>query len=309
MYYSYVHKVSKGRTMIMRRGIFTIVLFSIVAVTVSGCLGGFVRRQELEATARIAVASVVVHRLSDGEEKANETVLQAAVDHAVEQVKSSLAGIRQWNISDPSEQKEGKAVLASFGAVSPADLAAVIPRPEDQASAKETLGAELAAWKAQFLAAKGQPTVPREAFVPDQEPAPKDAAVRPLMLHLAGKLCKDLQVDAVVFAQLRIAVTHPRENAFIVTEGRTDGMVSMSATLVIVDKTGAVIADMGLRPIGEGSRTRDLLPVYAGAGKDAVRDGNVDLSDPRKKVPKALAVLVEESVADLATDLRARMEK
>jgi hypothetical protein len=124
------------------------------------------------------------------------------------------------------------------------------------------------------------------------------------MLHEAGRLCEALRVDAVAFAQVRTTVTHPRESAFIVTDERTDGMLSLSATLVIVDKSGRIIADMGLRPLGSRSSSRDMLPLYRGAGREAVAAANIDLADPGKKVQRALTVLSDEAVADLIASLK-----
>jgi hypothetical protein len=92
-----------------------------------------------------------------------------------------------------------------------------------------------------------------------------------------------------------------------VTDERTDGLLTVSATLVIVDKTGKIIVDMGLRPTNERSRSRDLLPLYRGAGKDAVKAANIDLADPKKKVANALNALIVGSVADLMEALKAEL--
>jgi hypothetical protein len=69
----------------------------------------------------------------------------------------------------------------------------------------------------------------------------------------------------------------------------------MAATLVVVDRTGRVIADLP----GEPGRTRDLLPLYKGAGKDSVKVENIDLGDPKKKAAQAFSVLIEETTADM----------
>jgi hypothetical protein len=106
-------------------------------------------------------------------------------------------------------------------------------------------------------------------------------------------------VDAIAFVHLRASITHPRAGTFIVTDNRTDGMLRMAATLVIVDRTGRVIADMGWPPLDDSARTRDLLPVYKGAGRDFVKEEFIDLADPKKKAAQAFSSLIEETVADL----------
>ncbi|HEY6010014.1 MAG TPA: hypothetical protein VIX18_00985, partial [Nitrospirota bacterium] len=60
-----------------------------------------------------------------------------------------------------------------------------------------------------------------------------------------------------------------------------------------------IIADTGPPENEKRVRTRDLLPVYLGAGKDAVRRENIDLGDSRKKIAQAFRSLVEETSADL----------
>ena len=281
-----------------------LVLLSLAALIASGCASGMLHREGLEATGNIAVVSVVAQRVPEGKREANDQVLQASVEHAAVTVRSGLAEVRKWKVLDGLERKEARRELSSFGSPNLAELAALFPQPPDQEHAREVAAAELAAWKEQFIGLKGLPVIPREALLPDEERTQKDAAVRPLMLQQAGKLCKGLQVDAVAFVQARYAITHPRESAFIVTDDRTDGLLTVAVTLTIVDQQGAIIADMGLRPLNERSRSRDLLPVYRGTGRDAVRPENIDLADPKKKVARAFAALLDESVGDLMAELK-----
>jgi hypothetical protein len=267
-----------------------------------------VRREGIDAAVRIAVASAALPRLSDADRTGNRSVLQEAADRAAGQVRTGLAGARAWTVLDAATLGGGKPVQ-SFGKVSEKDLAGLFPRSDARTQARDAVLAEQSAWNKQFIAAEGLPVVPREALVPDEEATQKDPAVRAVMLQQAGQLCRALNVDAVAFAHLRYAITHPRESAFIVTDDRTDGMLALSATLVIVDKNGTIIADMGVRPIGRRSRSRDLLPVYRGAGRDAVKNGNIDLADPKKIVQKAFLSLVDETVADLMDALKMELKK
>ena len=284
-------------------------LLSAAALLAGGCGSSLVHRERIDATARIAVVSVVMPRIAESKREANTAVLQAAVNEAADEVRTGLAGVRNWKVLDAAKVQGAKAALASFGSASRGDLAALFPRPEEQTHAREAVGAEAAAWNDRFIGAAGLPVIPREALLPDEELTQQDEAVRPVLRQQAGRLCKELMVDAVVFSHLRFAVTHPRESSFIVTDDRTDGLLALSATLVMVDKTGRIIVDMGLRPIDERSRHRDLLPLYRGAGKEAVQAANIDLADPKKKVARALSSLVSESVTDLMDLLKAELEK
>jgi hypothetical protein len=279
------------------------VIFIAATVFSAGCSSGLVQRQGLDATGEMALVSVVLPRL-DSPHGSGHEVLQQAVDHAAEQARKDLATVRNWKVIDPSETKSGKAALASFGVVSTEGLAILFPRQAEQAQAKQAVSAELGEWKERFIGARRLLIIPREAFLPDEEKTQKDERVRPVMRQQAGELCKALDVDAVAVIQIRYAITHPRESAFIVTEERTDGLLALSATLTVVDRAGSVIVDMGLRPVDERSRSRDLLPIYRGSGKDAVKVSNIDLADPKKKVEKALNMLIDESLFDLMAALK-----
>jgi hypothetical protein len=247
-------------------------------------------------------------RVADTSREANRKILQAAVDHAAAQARAGLAGIRPWQVLDAATIDRGKAVL-SFGNVSHQDLSALFPDVNEQKRVREAMAAQMKLWQERFIAPAGLPIIPREAFVPDEEELGNDQAISKVLLDQAGKLCGALQVDAVAIVQVRCAVTHPREKAFIVTDERTDGMLALSATLMVVDKTGTIIIDMGIRPINEQSPSRDLLPLYRGAGREAVMAGSIDLADPKKKVSQAFSALIDAAVADLMASLKAELKK
>ena len=295
--------------MFPRKRACSILLLISAALLAAGCGGRLVQRPDLlEATNRIALVSTVMPRVADTSREANRKVLQAAVDHAAAQVRTGLATIRPWTVLDAAAIDHGKAAL-SFGNASHQDLSALFPYVNEQNRVQEALAAQRELWRDRFIGAEGLPIIPREAFAPDEGSPGKDPLIRTVLLDQAGKLCSALRADAVAFVQVRCAVTHPRERAFIVTDERTDGMLALSATLVVVDKTGTIIADMGVRPLTEGSPSRDLLPLYRGAGREAVEAGNVDLADPKNKIPRALSALIDAAVADIMASLKAELAK
>jgi len=299
----------KGKTMFRRKRACSILLLISAALLAVGCGGRLVQRQDLlDATSRIALVSTVMPRVADTSREANRKVLQAAVDHAAAQVRTGLAGIRPWKVLDAAAIDHGKAVL-SFGNVSRQDLSALFPDVNEQNRVQEATGAQMKLWQERFIAAAGLPIIPLGAFAPDEEELGSEQAIRRLLLDQAGKLSSALQVDAVAIVQVRCMVTHPREKAFIVTDERTDGMLALSATLMVVDKTGTIIIDMGVRPINEQSPSRDLLPLYRGAGREAVMAGSIDLADPKKKVSQAFSALIDAAVADLMARMKAELTK
>jgi hypothetical protein len=299
----------KGKTMFRRKRACSLLLLISAALLAAGCGGRLVQRQDLlEATTRIALVSTVMPRVADTSREANRKVLQAAVDHAAAQARTGLAGIRPWKVLDAATIDHGKAVM-SLGNVSHQDLSSLFPHGNEQNWVRQALAAQRELWQERFIGAAGLPIIPREAFTPGEGEPGEDPSIRRVLLDQAGKLCNALQVDAAAIVQMRCMVTHPREKAFIVTDERTDGMLALSATLIVVDKTGTIIADMGVRPINELSPSRDLLPLYRGAGREAVAAGNIDLADPKKKISQALFALIDAAVADLMASLKAELTR
>jgi len=282
-------------------------LFALM-LCVSGCGMKRVDREGLDAAGRIAVVSVVLDRVADTSRDGNRVVLQASVNHARDRAEAGLAGARRWSVLDPAKEHQGKKAQA-FGRVSDADLAALFPAPEERKRITALAQQELAHWKDRYIGAEGLPVIPHVAFAPEDDGPQSDPALRQVMLQQAGRLCSVLNVDAVAFMHLRASVTHPRDSTFIVTDNRTDGMLRVAATMVIVDRTGRLIADMGWPPLDSSARTHDLLPVYRGAGRDVVKQENIDLDDPRKKVPRAFSLLIDEALEDMMADLKAAAGK
>lgn len=294
-----------GVCMMTARNAIAVLLLTLSASVpaMPGCGARLVDREGIDAAARLAVVSVVMPRVADVSRAGNQAVLQASVNAASDRVRAGLAAAHTWTIIDPVKEHKGKAVRA-FGRVSDNDIADQVPDAEERKRVRAAILENLSAWKEGLIGAEGLPVIPRSAFAPGDEGPETEPAVRQVMQLQAGKLCGALQVDAVVFVHLRASITHPRTGTFIVTNGRTDGMLRMAATLVILDRTGRVIADMGWPPLDDSARTRDLLPVFKGAGRDFVRDEFLDLADPKKKTAQAFTTLVDESVADLMQRLK-----
>ena len=291
---------------VMRSGmdmVAVLLVLSMAGAAMTGCGSRSVDQAGFQAAARVAVVSVVMSPVADAAREENRSVMQAAVNRASEQARNGLAGIRSWSVIDPVKEQKGKAVR-SFGIVANGDLAGLFPDGEARKRAQGSVHAQLSAWKGELIGSEGLAVVPRSAFAPAEEGQETDPVVRTVMLQQAGTLCGALQVDAVAFVQVRARINHPRAAAFIVTDSRTDGMLTMAQTLVIIDRSGRVIVDMGWPPLDKIARSRDLLPLYRGAGRDAVRDENIDLGDPKKKIPAAFTALVDETAADLMTALR-----
>jgi hypothetical protein len=259
-------------------------------------------REGLDAAGKIAIVTVTMPKIADVTRDQNRAVLQASVDLAREQASENLKRIRSWTILDLSGPKLTK-IVRSFGAVSDADAQVKFPDGETAVSAGKAIEAARSEWKEQYIGAENLPLIPRQALA-REDGRGGEPLVQILMLDQAGKLCAALGADAVVFVHMHAAITHPREKTFIVRENRTDGALQMAQSLVLVDRSGRIIADLGAPENEKRARIRDLLPLYLGAGKDAVRRENIDLGDSRKKIAQAFRALVEETSADMAALLK-----
>jgi type IV secretory pathway ATPase VirB11/archaellum biosynthesis ATPase len=78
----------------------------------------------------------------------------------------------------------------------------------------------------------------------------------------------------------------------------------MAQTIIIVDKRGEIIVDMGSPSLGKSAKTRDMLPLYIGSGEDAIKEDNIDLTDPQKNIQKAFFSLIDETASEMIKNLK-----
>lgn len=275
-----------------------------LAVSLSSCVGRpGILPENLALTKKISIISVTMPKVADISRETNRQVLQASLNYARERIAADLQHVRSWKIVEPSGAKPAK-MLRAFGAVSDDELRSRFPQGEGPVLARKAFDLERTRWKEQHVGAEHLPVVPRSALVADQGNGRGDLQIRPFLLDQAGKLCAALGVDAVMLLYIDAAITHPRANAFIVKENRTDGMLQMALSLVMVDRAGQIIADLGQPALDDRAASRDLLPLYLGTGRDAVKPGNIDLGDPRKKVAQAFRSMIDETSSDMAIQFK-----
>ncbi|OGW45536.1 MAG: hypothetical protein A2078_07025 [Nitrospirae bacterium GWC2_57_9] len=281
-----------------------VLLAAAVQAVLTSCMGGAaVNKDSLAGTGRIAIVSVVMPRIADTAGESNRTVLQAVLERALVRVQSDLKTVRNWTVVDPAGYK-GEPVVLSFGAVSDEEIAALLPSRGERKTARGMIEREVSHWKRDFIGAKALPIVPRSGLVPHEGEKTALAMIPLIMQKHATGLCRALNVDAVAFVHILASITHPRPKTFIVSGNRTDGAIRAAQTMVIVDKTGRIIVDMGWPSLDKDARSRDLLPLYAGSGQNAIRQENIELGDPRNKIAQAFSSLIDETAADMIKQLK-----
>ncbi len=288
----------------MKKTIHRIAVIALVQAVLASCLStGMVMHDRIAETDRIAIVSVVVPRVADTTRDNNRTALQAYVQRALGRVQTELKSVRKWKVVDPAAYKGFTSVL-SLSIVPNEEIAARFPSPQERKRAKEVIASELSQWKRSFIGAKSLPVIPRAGLVANQDDGSALAIIPAALRKRAGKLCHVLNVDAVAFVDVAVSITHEKAGKFHVKGHRTDGAVHMAQTIVVVDKRGEIIVDMGSPSLGRDARTRDLLPLYIGTGEDAIKEENIDLTDPQNRIQKAVFSLIDETASDMAKDLK-----
>lgn len=272
----------------------------MLAASLSGCFSKMnVSYEDLAVTEKIAIVSIAMPKIADTSRDTNRQILQTSLNYARERVVQNLQRVRSWSVVEPAGAKAKKAVRA-FGTLSDDELRAGLPPGAGSGDLRKEVDQERSRWMDQYLGAEPFPAVPRSALIPESWSGKDGGRVQAILLDQARKLCAALDVDAVVFVHIEAAITHPRGSAFLVKENRTDGMLQMAQSLVMVHRTGKIIADLGEPELDRRAANRDLLPLYLGSGRDAVKAANIDLGDPREKVSQALRSIIDETAADMA---------
>ncbi len=298
-------KIASGKgEFAMKKIISTLAVVSLVLAVLTACLGtGMVKKDRIAETGRIAIVSVVMPRIADTTEDNNRTALQACVQRALGRVQANLKSVRNWTVVDPAEYKGFISVL-SLSTVPNEEIAARFASAAERRRAKEVIASELSQWKRSFIGAKALPVVPRSGLMSNHDDNSALAIIPTTLRKRAGKLCRVLNVDAVAFVDIVASITHEKADKFHVKDDRTDGAIHMAQSIVIVDKQGEVIVDMGSPALDKGAKTRDLLPLYIGSGADAIKEDNIDLTDPQKKIQKAIFSLIDETASEMIKNLK-----
>ena len=291
----------------MKKIISMLAITALVQVVLTACLGtGRVNKDRIAETRRIAIVSIVMPRIADTTVDGNRATLQACIQRALGRAQANLKSMENWTVVDPAAYKGFTSVL-SISKVPNEEITARFPSPEERKRAKEVIASELSQWKRSYIGAKALPVIPRSGLMVNRDDSSALAIMPETLLKRAGKLCRVLNVDAVAFVDVMASITHQKAGKFHVKQNRTDGAIHMAQTIVIVDKRGEIIVDMGSPDLDGSAKTRDLLPLYIGSGEDAIKEENIDLADPQKKIQKAMFSLIEETASEMVKNLKKAM--
>ncbi len=298
-------RIASGKGEVAMKKYSSSLVFAALALAMlNACLGtGMVKKDRIAETGRIAIVSVVMPRIADTTVDTNRAALQAGVQRALGRVQANMKSVRNWTVVDPAEYKGFPSVL-SISTVPNEEIAARFPSPEERKRAKKVIASELSQWKRSYIGAKALPVVPRSGLMANHDDGSALSMIPATVRKRAGKLCRVLNVDAVAFVDVAASISHQKTDKFHVKDNRTDGAIHMAQTIVIVDKRGEVIVDMGSPSLDRSAKTRDMLPLYIGSGEEAIKEDNIDLTDPQKNIQKAFFSLIDETAAELVSNLK-----
>lgn len=72
----------------------------------------------------------------------------------------------------------------------------------------------------------------------------------------------------------------------------------------ILKLPGASSGESSILKAGKNAKTRNLLPLYNGSGEDAIKEENIDLTDPQNNIQKAIFSLIDETASDMVKNLK-----
>lgn len=185
--------------------------------------------------------------------------------------------------------------------------------------AAQQLAAILDQKRASYVAARGLAFVPYIVLRPDngqsntvairagnnQRQSPEER-LRDVELRAIGKLTQALGLDAMAVVYSRTAI-QATVGANVYVNGRGLDTVRMGPTVLLVNRDGKVVVDLGFSSLDQLPYSRMSVPVYRIVNPGAPlaqRQHALDLNDPERKVPSALADLSQESADGLIADVQ-----
>jgi hypothetical protein len=119
-------------------------------------------------------------------------------------------------------------------------------------------------------------------------------------------LCKKLKLDAMIVAYVSVESKDVGGVRVITGGNRVLGTVRLNMTMMLIDKNGEIIADLGWPSMDDLAPGRLLMPAHIVTSWDGrlVKTMAADLDDPDGTVLKGLKELVVESSGKMTADFR-----
>lgn len=138
----------------------------------------------------------------------------------------------------------------------------------------------------------------------------KENILKEMLLADVAELCGELKLDAMIVVYVDTAVKDVGGVRVISGGDRVLGTVRLNMTMLVIDKNGEIIANLGWPSMDDVSPGKMLMPAHIvtswaySAGHRTIKTMAADLKDPEGRVPDALKELVVESSTGMIEDLK-----
>ncbi len=319
------------------------------AILLSGCSGTQVNKEALVAMKKVGLCTVTLDKLGQPSSN-NLAVTQEAADYALKRYDQVLKGVTSFTyvpraryqsvnglrtmtdfknntvIKTMMKNNKGQAAAAALmmklmgkgqGGSSEEVIADSFQKDYDQVAENE-------------LAANTCPDVPYRLFKDSQEGVVQhkvsygnasqssENKIKKVMLDSVAQACKDAGLDGmmVIWNKALAFKTVKGVNVVNMRMMRTNGSIRLNPTLLLVDKNGQVVVDLGWPVLDDLSPTKMSIPMFIVVPKDkrthhrhlklrdVVTTNEIDLKDPKGEATKALHALIDETSTRLVVNLR-----
>lgn len=320
------------------------------AILLGGCAGTQVNKEALVALKKVGLCTVTLDKLGQPSSN-NLSVTQEAADYALKRYDQVLKGVTSFTyvprvqyqsvnglrtmtdfknntvMKTMMKNNKGQAAAAALmmklmgkgqGGSSEDVIASSFQNDYDKAADLE-------------LAANSCPNVPYRIFKDGPEGVVQhkvsygnasqsnENKLKRVMLDSVAQACKDAGLDGMIVVWNKAVAFKTVKGVNVVNMRimRTNGSIRLNPTLLLVDKNGQVVVDLGWPVLDDLSPTKMSIPMFIVVPrdhrkahrrhlklKDVTTTNEIDLKDPKGTATKALHALIDETSTRLVTNLR-----
>lgn len=320
----------------------------VAGLVLSSCATTQINQAALSNLKKVGLVSVTIDKM--GQPSANNyEITQRAADYALQQYDQALRAITTFQYVPRKEYQDHPAIKMITNFKSSPVMKTMLKKNEGQAltsamilklmgkqdhtndSMINTFNENYNQQADNKLAAQGCPNIPYQVLKDNPEGSTVHKVsygngveqnknqLKTYMLESIAYACQKTGLDGmmVIWNKAR-AYKHVKGVNVVNTKiRRTNGTVRLNATLILVDKTGSIVADMGWPGFDDLSPTKGSLPIMVVKAKDPKKEkmknlelkdlkttSLVDLKDPRGDAFRAIKTLIDETSTNLVNQFR-----
>lgn len=335
----------------MRKSIVLACVVSLLAVVLSGCGGGEIKKDAIAQIKKVGILSISVQKVPGM--PSNDEVTQAVANYALKATEFSMKKITSFKVipvatyyKNPDYAYAGTMAKAAgvqaflkqkadsepnFAAgaamVGATDAASALKAymsggqmDNNTAMAKfsELFQKKIDSHKEVLVGAAGMPFLPYSIFTDvndnsikttvsygNAQPKDEEAVFKDVIKADVAAVCKKLGLDAMAMVFVYTEVPGIG-NLHVISNGRIMGRIKMDMTMLLIDKNGDIVADLGMRVMDDLAPSKMALPTHKILSYNGkmVGKAEADLKDPKGEIQKAMTELTAVSAKRMVADFR-----